>query len=1095
MNVSGDNACGNVLDGSGGGGGTCINSDCISPDPICDGGVFICRPDSQGVVRCFCKDSCQGDADCCEGGICVEGKCQTQECTELTEFVDCGSSAYSCKDGRCIPDEEEDPCPQGMNRNRDGECVGKCTTFCDSYKKTHGTRGPGCAEVQECDACNDCSENGICRQIQENAPCWCVCSQDAPYCFDCTNDGSTQLNCADCQTCSELPQWTCACGVVLEEPVKICRNACEGPNRVTQEEMEQEAERQCAERCGIDSVCYGNCNVITYDLSADELPACPQGYICDQVKQFGGTGTTTGGSYYKYQGYLPDGQTTVAGRLKVTAINKNTNQRETIPFSTPDSGYRSANWKGAVVHLTVHIDTRDRMDEACVADYCSNILPPMYAGASTAPIADGFGGFIIPNPGPACTDWEQYRFNAGSGNVGSFHPAVFNRNHSCFVKSESAAIVRVSGYPYKAEQINMAGIGDPVSNATNPRTYWPNPEAVVWLSDYDTSTIQIEHTNTPAANHIEQTFLYDLNGDRTSVKSERRECFVEDLPPECSEINQDKVLMISIIDEDDGQTQTGLETDWACVMSQFPNRKFVLFQPDAEAPHGLRKNGGSALGNGAVKFPASFDADGGIAFAVDRYNDVNTTPWIQLIDNILDLEGIEQVNVWCDTSGSMTIATVQHHLNKLRVDLNQRGIAYGNMNEAQDNAFYGNFGERWAAPHCYLNPTAGFTELQYCGDEGTRVEVVAVPKGVQITQTIGGYDTLLNLIDVQELSGTEGGAGLGGLIYWQIDATATDFNNQGAGVQELTTGLFDSSTYSGPNLISYKPDGAGGWEILDLSLFGGDVCSDIRTLVLYEEGGCPNSCLPLPYDVSPEPTFVNNGQGEQGGQGCNYCVEVRRQSNGSYQVKWIIGGSVAKTESFSAGSWSKTLHQPQQVQNFLDGRTRRNSLWQWQENYSKYLNGLRDNGNTLASLQLQHGGKLWVTGAYFQACMGVRTFDSTIPGNHYAQTYGKADGAPVPAGEHYFDWYSSSTHGPLNRKWMRYGGYGACSSEVERDAFFYGAQARYEIIEVRAEGSGDALDPDNPSPCSSVENIGQVTWDAQCSQPKPQYQSYSVSYG
>lgn len=153
-----------------------------------------------------------------------------------------------------------------------------------------------------------------------------------------------------------------------------------------------------------------------------------------------------------------------------------------------------------------------------------------------------------------------------------------------------------------------------------------------------------------------------------------------------------RVQCISIIDEADTFTQADFDADWTRFRNSYPNRDFWLLTPQPAYTSELR-------------VPAAYTADpaayGPIAVARDNGNQAQRSDWFA----ICQLQNLPQgsvISVAIDTSGSMTLATVQASYNYFLERCASAGI------EIVFDLTFPN--ERWIPPHeKNIPPSANLT--------------------------------------------------------------------------------------------------------------------------------------------------------------------------------------------------------------------------------------------------------------------------------------------------------------------------------------------------------------------------------------------------
>lgn len=196
--------CGTVADQC----GDTITCPACPPGQTCAAGECKAQADC-GNGDCEAGESCATCVDCkCDDSICVGTTCCIPDCTGKACGADgCGSvCAY---------------CPDGMQCNVNGQCIGQANCGDDTCGN-----GPG----ETCESCSDCvCDTGVSCLNQ-------TCC--APDCSgkDCGDDGCGH-SCGDCMTKGEVcdpkgqcvPQATCGdekCDEALGENCNLCQGDC-----------------------------------------------------------------------------------------------------------------------------------------------------------------------------------------------------------------------------------------------------------------------------------------------------------------------------------------------------------------------------------------------------------------------------------------------------------------------------------------------------------------------------------------------------------------------------------------------------------------------------------------------------------------------------------------------------------------------------------------------------------------------------------------------------------------------------------------------------------------------------------------------------
>ena len=1130
-----DSGCGNAVDNGGSSTtGGCIDSGCIDPSSP-NNGVVICRPNDEGQIICETKEKCEGDAECCVGGICVEGKCQPQECSYLTEFENC-EFGYSCIDGRCIPGPQvSDPqCPPGTAL-RNGECKGLCTSFCDSYKKTHGTRGPGCFDYQECDACNECGESGTCVDLKENAPCWCVCSQDAPFCYDCAMDGASELNCKDCETCSEIPGYICPCGAELPE-LKICRNACEGPTRITMEEVMEEAAKSCTELCQTDTRCSDLCAEQTYE---GVLPACPQGLICGELTKSGGVparqivlgqwkrlidddpwcyevnGETLCEWFPKAGELFTSGPLPYDSEIKITAKRLSDGKRVTVPW-TPSSSlninssaddfdtrfnfYQESSWKGGVIAVTIHkTNSYYYVDPDCAKEQCPG---SEYCGETDmAPKNHPCNSYFFNDQS---TIYEVVVGGRRQGNFVNDMTRFNNADHEANHPDPEGRTGTSMFYPYLPDQGIVRA--------------WSGLTAKIPTEFYDIETVEIEHKRSGDGSgclngecyswdHTTGGTLSAATGEVSPIRYKRKECELEGLSEQClDKLKFDRSLAISVIDEDDGyRSEEEKAQDSLEFQTKFPGRKLLVLVPgrhDEENGQYVKSFRGpyptedgtteESVGtfSGTVVLPADF-RNYGTAWVVprsgenteddpDKYDD---SPYPRpltrkrgrttlLIDYIK--QGVNHVDIWLDRSGSMTPATIEPDLRKTERYFIRKNISYRIFDDFN--------GENWIRPHIDFGLESGVGSTSFCNLPGDRVQVRTMLKGSTEASTV------IDATDVEraqyKIHRCTGG---GGQMFWRVVVQGVPFSESGGGESRLMKSpVVTSDQYVKPYFVTLRQNGAGEWEEIDSLTCGiNEVEAEVK-----EKDNAPMICTLVPIKQNSDFVSPNGSPGSQPSYSTGWIV--KRLADGSYQVRGLLNGTEVLNQTFSAGEWKVASLS---FKRYEDGDFSQKEL----DRFNSWRAAATGAGSSLADIVAAHPDKpnqILSPGVPEFEAFGIKTLPSTVPSDHYS-----GGGQPIPEGEHYFDWFSSSAYGPL-ADWQAPNsvGDGELSDELEKGGTVrYGAQGFYKMVfselgyEQGLEIASGEDEDEVMSRCRTIDDIGGVIWAAKCSST-PRY-SYEKDRG
>ena len=241
-------------DGGGGGGGGCGASTGSSTGSS-----------SSGCTKSGCGGSNGGGGnggggDCCGGERCCRYN----------------GSSVSCSCGNCPPPP------------------GECSRFCTDYSAANGEPAPGCGggnTCSECETCREDPETGIDKCLPRNGgPCYCPNSSCSGKCATCTEQGTCEDDCANCQTCYTTFK-DCDCGTVKKT---CCYSACDQTKGYT----ECRESIDCGELCGDPpggggggDPCAGNCYTVT-TCTPDEPPPCPPRSSCTGAGSISSGGQT-----------------------------------------------------------------------------------------------------------------------------------------------------------------------------------------------------------------------------------------------------------------------------------------------------------------------------------------------------------------------------------------------------------------------------------------------------------------------------------------------------------------------------------------------------------------------------------------------------------------------------------------------------------------------------------------------------------------------------------------------------------------------------------------------------------------------------------
>lgn len=1186
--LTGDPNCGNAVDTGGSGStGGCINSQCVTGDSACPSGLTECRPDNQGVVTCECVGSCDGDAICGAGRICVDGVCMPAECAEITELVDCGYN-FTCEDGRCFPNfvtcNDSTPCPYGYScaglgvcvpdpatcsetsdceagyecvegkcllpctlestcpigyscssngycepdaiacgsgnscpsgyTCRSGLCVkpcdsgscpynftcvdgycmpddyvcppgttlgqggckGSCSVFCDNYQKTYGTRGPGCNEAQECDACNECNDNSLCVAIQENNPCWCVPPQDAPYCFDCAQDGASELNCKDCEYCYEIPAYMCQCGVQIES-VKICRSACEEAGSIiTDQEIESKAIEECAAVCGTNADCYGFCDTITYELEEGyPVPPCPTGYTCSIAEGAGGSVDLVNlGSYCQSTpSFNPSVTSAAPSTLALQALNVQTGETENISF------YRNA--KG-----TRHYEDGGLIDFQ--APWESILNTPLYTSDCPLPAISArlYDANVIMKTSP---DWRR----------GDACPPQGDQYPYEYITAKASK--GVTGYHlYFRTLLSQTEWNEQDANPTPSDSAKKSESfmAVIEPSKYDLSTARLIQLSSCGSSMTSTDIVF--RPTNSLERYTREECLTEGLPLECAEAilgNLQPALAISVIDEDSSYGSAKRNQDWNDFRAKFSDNPFLLLVP-------------ASTDLSVVGLPDGFD---GTNVLVTRPGDgqPNTDWWA--IAQPLILPGIEVINVWIDTSGSMSLATVQDDFDTFRAKALEAGYTVNFLNDFTDVQ---TSNENYIEPHLTTVTTLISNNPQYCPDPDVRVQLFQAPAGIHTgihSSLTGEVAGLVLVADMINVTGSEMKYHQCpyGQAYYQASLTGVEFENQGGGVVTITSEPASSDLTSKPYFRSLRQNAeTGEWEEIvletectaepaepvDLPQPAPPIICGLTSWRLFGAGEGNQSNFQEPPAVWTDNTAITACPG---GELCGASeipsrgFWVYNLGNGSYRVDYYESVTAnSPLDQFYAPEWSQTYSSwqidqmtviPEYASYLTDGgkksgvndKVRNNQLL---DMISKGPN------NTLLGVRVPGRGDSviipWIP--HWGGCMIFNT-----PNDPYDVT---KRGMSIPSGEHGFEIMPPSLGSPVGAKSaVHRGGKGLLIPPNKDFSWFYknrhhwmhGAQGIYSAATVNFGWDGEFSSFVTPeTPCQSGDDVGNIAWAGEC---------------
>ena len=1193
--LTGDPNCGNAVDTGGSGStGGCINSQCVTGDSACPSGLTECRPDNQGVVTCECVGSCDGDAICGAGRICVDGVCMPAECAEITELVDCGYN-FTCEDGRCFPNfvtcNDSTPCPYGYScaglgvcvpdpatcsetsdceagyecvegkcllpctlestcpigyscssngycepdaiacgsgnscpsgyTCRSGLCVkpcdsgscpynftcvdgycmpddyvcppgttlgqggckGSCSVFCDNYQKTYGTRGPGCNEAQECDACNECNDNSLCVAIQENNPCWCVPPQDAPYCFDCAQDGASELNCKDCEYCYEIPAYMCSCGIQIES-VKICRSACEEAGSIiTDEEIENKAIEECSALCGTDATCYGFCDTVTYELEeGDPVPACQTGYTCGTLKgNGGGVSVVSLGSYCQSIPSLNNSITSAApSTLALQALNVQTGETENIAFYRNAEGTRHYEYGGLI---DFQAPWQPITGTALYTTDC-----PLYA--ITARLADAN---VVVKTSP------DRRRGGGCPPEGDQYPYTY-------VTSISNSRPGISGYHLYFRTLlsqtewNEQDANPSVSDSAKKSESFM---AIIEPSKHDLSTAKLVQLSS-CGSSMQSTEL--LFAPTASVRRyTREECLTEGLPSECEEAILSDVpvsLAISVIDEDSGYSEAAREDQWTQFREKFPANPFLVLVPGDPTLVGL---------------PSSFD--GTVAPVTRPGEGGGNTDWWAIAQPLLTAD-TEKINIWIDNSGSMTLGTVIDDFNTFAGKAQAAGYTVNFLNDLESIP---TSNENWIYPHLTTITDLVSNQPLYCPDPDIRVQLLqapagqntVVPGGQVIGSVSGGGGTALGgfvlVADMINVTGavTQLHECPAGQSYYMSTLTGVEFENQGAGVVSITSSPASTDITAEPSFRSLRlnPE-SGEWE--EIVVETDCIAEPVAPEPVYEPAPpvlCGNTNWRIwgagegsmgEFAQAPATyTFNSSISSCPGGEPC-YAHEIPVRGfwvykvGGGYRVDYYDSPMVNSIDSIPSPDWSQTFSSWQvdqmeitaEYNSYLtDGGRRRSPSDQVRNNQLAAMIAKNPNNGLLGVKVPLFGSTVaipWIP--HWGGCMIFNT-----PNDPYDVT---KRGNPVPSGENGFDIMPPSLGSPVGaRSAIDRGGKDLLVPPNKSYAWFYknrrnwmhGAQGIYSVATVDIGWDGSLASGITPeTSCQSPSDIGNISWAGVC---------------
>ena len=720
----------------------------------CEGGECLepCEGESECSIGYSCKDGyCRPNVRPCDDGNCPEG----YECVDGICFAPCDNGScpagYVCLDGHCWPEDYE--CPPGTSFGPNG-CRGTCNTFCDSYFKTFGVHGPGCTELLECDVCNECSDQQLCVTIQENNPCWCIPPQDAPYCYDCAQDGSQDLNCEDCQYCAEIPEYTCSCGTTIDT-VRICRSACDaGGLNITQEELEEKARRECALACGNNVDCYGFCDYYEYTISNNNFPACPANYICGPFQQSGIVPPRDLGGYCQAP-IGPDNVSTANHPVSVSAVNVLTGQRETVPMQARRNGTTYIYGVGGIPDGTLGFISKPAWNQCTRTATEGAIFGLTVEGPRTFPFSyDYLASFQC--------DWASTINGPGGGRVPTIGKTAYMLKWGAQHTPE--------GY----EENKQGPCFNRPAGSCDPR-YAFSYACFVPVDTYDIDTLRLDNLSTCPE---DQFVPFSFQPISTVQRVFRQECNVEGLPIQCldASLNGDNVLSMSVIDEDDGFQASARNNAWATWRRTNPQRPFMLMVPGDKD---------------RVTLPNGYD---GFSYEVGRpQGGAPITDWWQLISQNIP-PSVTTIDIWVDNSGSMTTATVQPDIQNFINNAILNGYIVRELDHPE-------FGENWISVHTEYG-TSAFEVIAddlYCRDPGTRVQMCTSPPSTTSDNTT----VLFDMTDVISAEIKIADC-IGGVDYYQAEMRGTPFLTPDDGVV-VCAPIGEETATLGTGIIATSP--------------------------------------------------------------------------------------------------------------------------------------------------------------------------------------------------------------------------------------------------------------------------------------------------
>ena len=188
----------------------------------------------------------------------------------------------------------------------------------------------------------------------------------------------------------------------------------------------------------------------------------------------------------------------------------------------------------------------------------------------------------------------------------------------------------------------------------------PSAQPTVTHSDIPSiqpSSAPTIHSDIPS---IQPSSAPTIHSDIPSIQPSERPALTTPFPTRSIEAQDELVTCISVIDENDSKN---VENDWNDLREKFPDRPFCLLQPGA---------------SGGLSFPSTYFDDPRNIFSNvtrDSQDATNPSDWYNICNlNAGKLQGLTNVVLFVDNSGSMTTASVQNAFDLFALRVAENGF-------------------------------------------------------------------------------------------------------------------------------------------------------------------------------------------------------------------------------------------------------------------------------------------------------------------------------------------------------------------------------------------------------------------------------------